>query len=254
MRGIYIKGNDSPIVQNTVHTYVLEDDPEILENYIGEIIARLDDKEKIKELVKSLEQPYSVFEHSVYLPENSLPDENEEIWRDAIKEVFGEKVCIASVPEDNEYARSGWGYNVLHIPEKWVDFFKWILPTSTDVVNGIDYETREPTPEEMRVLEKAKNMVGKLFEDFPEILVSDNIRGGGDEEGVFVLGCYNFDKDHIVLNAGLFSNLPVLTKVLLHEMVHRQTQAGDCTKEFTQLLENQVTALLFKLTETDINI
>jgi hypothetical protein len=162
------------------------------------------------------------------------------VWKQAAKNVFGPKACMAAGNEFDTKAQYHHIKILTTVPGNWRYFFENTLdiPFSTNMAELADKVKNKHvkgTAEENNNLGWAKRLVKLYYGDYGTVRVSDVVM---DEYGNSCYGTYNRTEDITWLKRSILASKEETFKTLLHETIHRVSGAHDNTPYFTSQWEH----------------
>lgn len=196
------------------------------------------------------ESPF--WEYTLNLHHQYFPPEKRAIWKRAFTEVFGKDVVIATGTDADQRAEYH-GFEVFD-PRSWIwsSLLEQVgIPTANKFKDKVKMELirqKDLDPKEKEGLKLARTLVDTHYRKVGTILISEGISLGTENSiDGSVNGAYCRKKDVIYLNRSILKDPLQATKTLLHEAVHKHSNARDGSIEFERALTNIAGELLFKL-------
>ncbi|MEW5935992.1 MAG: hypothetical protein AB1816_20610, partial [Bacillota bacterium] len=235
-----LSGSDVKQAQNRDRT-VLDDYQ--LGRAIRDLLSGVRSVRVVEDLFRSVGDPVRL-EHRYFL---NVPQALRPAWREGLRKALGPRVALGDHTPADEELRVTYGYRVLErYPSAWVDLFDDL---------GVYYSTRtladlhhrsgrrvELTARERAVLGWARQVVSRCVADpgrveVVECLVSGNVQ---------VDGCWDSGARVIRLRRSVLADPKRALGTLVHEVLHRESGASDCTRGFEQAWERLVVDLLLE--------
>jgi hypothetical protein len=235
-----LSGSDVKQAQNRDRT-VLDDYQ--LGRAIRDLLSGVRSVRVVEGLFRSVSDPVRL-EHRYFL---NVPQALRPAWRKGLCRALGPRVALGDHTPADEELRVTYGYRVLErYPSAWVDLFDDL---------GVYYSTRtladlhhrsgrrvELTARERAVLGWARQVVSRCVADpgpveVVEYLVSGNVQ---------VDGCWDSGARVIRLRRSVLADPKRALATLVHEVLHRESGASDCTRGFEQAWERLVLDLLLE--------
>ncbi|SHF73147.1 hypothetical protein SAMN02745218_02969 [Desulfofundulus australicus DSM 11792] len=241
-----LTGENIRAAQNRDRTVV--DDDALLEE-VGRVLSTCRNPKVIVTLFRIVEKK----EAKAYLEGRAHlepPNDNLAVWRKAMREVFGARVCLASDAVYDLEAREK-GFVVLNsVPWQWEGCFRRL---GAKFSYDIAARARKPrgrvalkdlSREESRNLRWAKKIAREVFGGkLPKIMIVSEIPPDGEER---VRGCYDH-RGVIYLLRDVLTVPEEVLGTLVHEMVHHVTDAPDCTRGFERGWQEVVVKVLLRM-------
>lgn len=252
---IYILGVKVCTLEDAVLSYDLDDktlvnrdrtvvDNAKLKSAIKDQLARLHDPVTIQKLLTGALNP-SAYERGLLFFPNHMS-----AWKEAVKSLWGEKVCTISEKGEKNANAEYLHYKVVDLGHGLNQVLNYYCKVAkADEVTGDAAEKAVPkkqlTKEERANINKAKAFCVKHYKYF-----SDNIF---KEDHITVLVTETFDDykhgqieddKFLYVNRRIVDNLPRLIAVMLHELAHHRSAAGDCNSQFERYLDITIEKLV----------
>lgn len=241
-----LSGETAKEAQNRDRTVVND---EVLAKEIGKLLSTCRKTRIIEALFQTLKEKTECLEHRAYLepPASDYP-----VWKRALKNVFGSRVCI-EYDAVSDLEAEGKGFTVLKsIPYLWEMCLKNLgLKYSKNVILTKRRVKKIPLKylpyEEKKNLLRAKRIVRKAFKatfglnKLPPVKVVAAIKPNGAEE---VQGTYSNGTIYIARKT--LASFETALGTLAHETMHHVTGMPDCSREFERGWEKLVVSLLLK--------
>ena len=196
----------------------------------------------IRELFRSLLEDRAVFEHRLLL----RPRGDRRLWKRAMHDVFGPRVALEDgTPADHE-VKETYGYRVLSsLPWAWRELLSelGVCRSSRVLVEMRQRSGRraELDARERTVLEWACGVVSGRVGKVGKVEVVEALLSGND---VPVNGLWNGRV--IRLCRSVLRDPAEALGTLVHEVLHKESGASDCTRAFERAWEQLVVKLLLE--------
>lgn len=240
----YDLGGDLKGAQNRDRTVV---DEAALAEAVKFALARCCSLRVARMLLSSLEADPVPYEHRLRIvphPEALV------VWRRALRAEFGPRVALGDCTPADEELRATYGYRVLdRYPWQWGVLFQALgVGRSSEVLASMCRRSGRRvrlSPSERRVLRWACRVVRRHLADPGRVEVVEWLAAGeawGSD--VEVLGQWDAGAGVIRLCRRVLSDPKKALGVLVHEVLHRESGASDCTRAFERAWEELVVRLL----------
>lgn len=216
---------------------------------VGEALACCRSVRVARMLLASVDTGQVFYEHRVRVVpcEEALP-----LWRRALRAELGPRVARGDCTPADEELRSTYRYRVLdRYPWQWDGLFDALgVYRSSRALGSMRQRFRRRvrlSEAERKVLRWACRVVGKHVADPGRVVVVEELAAGeawGD--AAEVLGQWDPEADVIRLCRRVLSDPRRALGVLLHEVLHRESRASDCTRAFERAWEELAVRLLLR--------
>lgn len=197
-----------------------------------QIFSKLKDVEKIKRILSNFNS--NTIEFYYTYPYHIR--ENINLWKQALKELYGNKVCYATGDKSDNRAR----YRKFKIMKTPVDGALSLL-NSLNVRSSAEIapereikqktlQLKDLTEQERQNIRRIRKLIQKYY--CPNIWNLRYIDYLLDEYENKVSGICKYNEELIYLEKSILSDWDKLFKTLLHEVVHQMSNADDCSIEF----------------------
>ncbi len=254
---VYVKNSRIGTIQGAQYSYHLsgtsaEDatnrdrdavNMDVVEPMIVRIIHNTSSTKVMETILNSMIHNQNTWEGDRYL--DGYQVKSSRIWMRVYNRVRSDQFVLpydAKIDRQAEYR----GYHIMeNLSRRVVVFLREIgVKSSRDVVGvksskpKLGVRTLKSLPaDSVRNFKWARKMVKKYYNDPGKILIVDNIKaavgGATDKEWG---GCYDSNKDRILISSGMLMYQTRTLHVLLHETVHKVTRTSDCTSQFESAL------------------
>lgn len=250
-KGVFIKTLDSLFSYN-ISTDQLNRDRDVIAErdmltHIKKLWSDIDDPEIIKTYIVSsaklatnkMESPY--LEHRILFFPSNL-----ELWRNVFFGSFGENAVLYT---DDIAARECVyvGYEPVKFHSYVIDALEFAnIPKDINVLApGFEYTFVEfLSYGERQKIENLTKIAGMLELPLPEAVKVF----APNEKTKKLLGAYQSELDHIYLNHKILAaEFEATLDTFIHELMHRKTEANDCTREFQDGLTRLISKVAIKL-------
>ena len=184
---------------------------------------------------------------SIELYGSWIDSNNNNLWKRAITEVFGDDLVLASDSADANKQAEYNGARLVNIRSwRWNDLFKEMgVPTAKQVLAKKTKTRRiaqkDLESSELNILGEAKKLVEKHYNKCGRVIIVDHFIGESN-----TLGMYKRSSDEIFIKRSQLIDLRTTLESLLHECCHKHSGASDCTSEFEKALCDIAVQMMLK--------
>lgn len=220
-------------------------DMDLLKKEVAYTLAKITEVSEAEHIIRNVVKDSNLLESQSGVHEFSA---NVDVWKQAVKNIYGNKVAIATGQEVDTEARYRRFNLITDLPYSWKWFFTYKLDIRETTELSLMADSRKnthvkPAPEETTNLGWAKRLIKLYYGDYGTVKVSKKVY---DAFGNDVQGLYDRESDVIWIRKDVLSTKEGAFKVLLHETVHRITGANDNTPEFTRGFEDAAWCILMR--------
>ena len=224
-------------------------DRTVLDDYqlgraVRELLSGVRSVRIVEHLFRSVCDAPVYLEHRYFL---NVPQSLRPVWREGLRKALGPRVALGDHTPADEELRVTYGYRVLErYPSAWVDLFNDL---------GVYYSTRtlaelhhrsgrrvDLTARERAVLDWIRGVVSGCVADPGRVEVAEYLVAGNLQ----VDGCWDSGARVIRLRRSVLADPKRALGTLVHEVLHRESGASDCTRAFEQAWEKLVVDLLLE--------
>jgi len=242
----YDLDGDLKLAQNRDRTVV---DEVALGKAVGEALASCRSVRVARMLLASLDTGQVLYEHRVRVApcKEALP-----LWKRALRAELGPRVARGDCTPADEELRSTYRYRVLdRYPWQWDGLFDALgVYRSSRVLASMRQRFRRRvglSEAERKVLRWARRIVRKRVADPGRVVVVEELAAGeawGD--AAEVLGQWDPEANVIRLCRRVLCDPKRTLGVLVHEVLHRESGASDCTRAFERAWEELAVELMLR--------
>ncbi|MDI6824633.1 MAG: hypothetical protein QME87_09810 [Bacillota bacterium] len=234
-----LSGSDVKQAQNRDRT-VLDDYQ--LGRAVRDLLSGVRSARVIEDLFRSAYNAPVNLEHRYLL---NVPQALHPVWREGLRRALGPRVALGDHTPADEELRVSYGYRVLErYPSAWVDLFEDL---------GVYYSARtladlhhrsgrrvDLTARERAVLDWIRQVVATCVADPGRVEVVEYLVAGN----VQVDGCWDSGARVIRLRRSVLADPKRALGALVHEVLHRESGASDCTRSFEAAWERLAVELI----------
>jgi hypothetical protein len=216
---------------------------------VREVLASCRSVRVARMLLASLSTGQTFYEHRAQIVPSgeALP-----LWKRALRAELGPRVARGDCTPADEELRSTYGYRVLdRYPWQWDGLFDALgVYRSSRVLASLRQRFRRRvrlSETERKVLRWVRRLVKKRVADPGRVVVVEELAAGeawGD--AAEVLGQWDPEANVIRLCRRVLSDPRRALGVLVHEVLHRESGASDCTRAFERAWEELAVELLLR--------
>lgn len=242
----YDLGGNLKLAQNRDRTVV---DEVALGRAVREVLASCRSVRVARMLLASLDTGQVFYEHRAQIIpcKEALP-----LWKRALRAELGPRVARSDSTPADEELRSTYRYRVLHqYPWQWDGLFDALeVYRSSRVLASMRRRFRRRvrlSEAERKVLRWVRRVVRKHVADPGRVVVVEELAAGDAwSDATESLGQWDSEADVIRLCRHVLSDPRRALGVLVHEVLHRESDACDCTRAFERAWEELVVKLMLK--------
>lgn len=218
-------------------------DKNLLGDEVRNLLADIDDIKTAETVLTKISEDGNFLESQVGI---DRWEADEELWKQASKNVFGNKCALGTGGKSDSTARYK-GFKILvSIPSAWHYFFELVLDIpSTSEIGSLAEKNNlthtRPRGDDAQNLGWCKRMITLYYGDYGTVKIAEDLY---DEFGNECYGLYDPKEDVIWLEKGILKSKEETFKTLLHETIHKLTRTEDNTAAFTRAWEHATWMIL----------